>query len=90
MSELPQREIIREHEFEEQLSALIPDLRTADDFVAAAETVLAYDPTLGAPVTSDATIWVLSMPPIEENSIVLYYQFDESTVTLLYIVALDK
>ena len=36
MSDFPRLEIIHEHEFEEQLAALIPDAEEADDFTAAA------------------------------------------------------
>ena len=36
----PLRSIVREHEFEEQLSALICNVEEADDFVMAAERVL--------------------------------------------------
>ena len=49
MPELP-RQVIRERSFERELRALIRDAREADDFVDAAEFVLARDPEAGLPL----------------------------------------
>jgi hypothetical protein len=80
--ELP-RQVIRERSFERELRALIQDAREADDFVEAAEFVLARDPEIGSLL--DGEIWFLPMAPIGHAEIALYYMFDESTVTLLAI-----
>jgi hypothetical protein len=81
------REIIHEHEFEEQLGVLIGDAEAAEEFVAAAKTVLACQPKEGMPATADSSIWSLAMPPIDGRTVTLYYTFDDRTVTLPAIVA---
>lgn len=84
MPESP-RQVIRERSFERDLRALIQDAREADDFVEAAEFVLARDPEIGSPL--DDGIWFLPMAPLGEEQVALYYTFDESTVTLLAIAS---
>lgn len=78
------RAVVREHFFEETLRALIPDPRLADDYVLAAEFVLARDPTLGQR-THDADVWALPMAPVGGSQVALYYAFDESTVYFLAV-----
>jgi len=80
--ELP-RQVIRQRSFERALRALVQDAREADDFVEAAEFVLARDPEIGSPL--DDGIWFLPMAPIGKEQIALYYTFDDLTVTLLTI-----
>lgn len=87
MAELPEFQVIKEHEFEEQLRALIANYEDADTFTAAAEEVLARDPRVGLPVEGD--IWFLPMSPIGGRNVSLYYTFDSATVVLLAIVATD-
>jgi hypothetical protein len=70
--------VIRERSFERQLRALIQDAREADDFVEAAEFVLARDPEIGSPM--DNGIWFLPMAPIGKAQVALYYTFDDSHV----------
>jgi hypothetical protein len=82
MPELP-RQVIREHSFERELRALIRDARLADDFVEAAEFILARDPEIGSALGEG--LWFLPMTPMGEMQIALYYTFDASTVTLLAI-----
>lgn len=82
MPELP-RQVIRERSFERELRLLIRDAREADDFVEAAEFILARDPQIGSRLDDD--IWFLPMAPIDKGQIALYYTFDDSTVTLLAI-----
>ena len=82
MPELP-RQVIRERSFERELRALIQDAQEADDFVEAAEFVLARDPEIGSPLGEG--IWFLPMAPIGKAQPALYYTFDDSTVTLLAI-----
>lgn len=84
MSELP-RQVVREHSFERELRALIQDAREADDFVEAAEFILARDPEVGSRLGNG--IWFLPMAPIGEIQLALYYTFDDSTVTLLAIAS---
>jgi hypothetical protein len=79
------RQVIRERSFERQLSALIEDAREADDFVEAAEFVLARDPEIGSPL--GGAIWFLPMAPIGRAQVALYYTFDDSTITLLAIAS---
>lgn len=46
----PRRSVVREHEFEEQLSAIIVDAEEADGFVAGAENLLSRDPEIGSAI----------------------------------------
>ena len=86
----PQRSIIREHEFEEQLDALICNAEEADEFVAAAEEVLSHAPTMGTLVAdSPREIWRLPMAPVRDRAVMLYYSFNEQFVIFLYVVAYD-
>jgi hypothetical protein len=78
------RQVIREHRFERELRALIQDAIPADQFVEAAEYLLARDPLIGTP-TDDLLVWAMPMAPIGETQIVLYYAFNNSTVWLLSI-----
>ena len=87
MPDLPMREVVEEHEFVEQLDRLIFDAEEAEEFIAAAKTVLAHKPDEGMPATADGSIWSLAMPPIRGRTVTLYYTFDERTVTFLAIVA---
>ena len=89
MPDFPRLEIIHEHEFEEQLAALIPDAEEADDFTAAAEDLLSRDPRSGFVASLKLGIWILPMFPIRGRQVTLYYTFDERAVTLLSIVAFD-
>lgn len=89
MSDLPSREIIREHEFDEQLHTLIADVEQADEFTAGAEVLLATEPESGLPTSRDASIWYLPMAPVRGRRVSLFYSFDESTVVFLAILAFD-
>jgi hypothetical protein len=73
--ELP-RQVIRERSFERELRTLIQDAREADDFVEAAEFVLARDPEIGSPL--DDGIWFLPMAPVGTAQVALYYTFDDA------------
>ena len=78
------RQVIREHRFERELRALIQGAIPADQFVEAAEYLLARDPLVGTP-TDDLLVWAMPMAPIKGEQIVLYYAFNNSTVWLLSI-----
>ena len=82
------RQVVREHRFERELRALIADAIPADQFVEAAEFLLARDPLIGSPVDADQLVYVLPMAPIEGEQVSLYYAFDQATVWLLSIARL--
>ena len=84
---MPLRSIVREHLFEEGLAKLIPDAEEADEFVMAAEYVLARGPGAGMPVSATGTVWRLPMMPMRGEQISLYYTFDSETVKFLAIGA---
>lgn len=77
-------EVIREHQFEKELRALIRDAIRADQFVEGAEFVLARDPRKGIQIPG-TQIWFMPMALIGDDQITLYYTFDETTVWLLSI-----
>lgn len=79
------REVIRERRFERELRRLIREAISADEFVEAAEYLLARDPLIGSLVAEDASVYFLPMAPVEDRQISLYYTFDQSTVWLLSI-----
>ena len=83
----PLRNVVREHLFEESLGALFADPMAADEYLAAAEWVLAYDPLIGFPVKEGSVVWLLPMQPLKDRQISLYYTFDSSTVRLLLLQA---
>ena len=83
------RSIVREHEFEEQLDALICNAEEADDFVMAAERVLSQFPELGTLVDPVERIYEMPMAPVRDRAVALYYTFNESVVVFLYVVAFD-
>jgi len=80
MSEPLPRGVIREHSFERNLAALIPDERGADDFVEGAEFILARDPKAGSLLYANGSIWLLPMAPVSGKQVSLYYTFDDNTV----------
>lgn len=75
------RQVIREHRFERELRGLIRDAREADDFVEAAEFVLARNPAIGSQLTEE--LWFLPLTLMGDVQPALYYAFDDSTVWLL-------
>lgn len=80
------RQVIRDRRFERELRALISDAREADDYVEAAEFVLARDPLAGQQIALNSRGWALPLPLIAGRQAALYYSFDDSTVLLLSIV----
>jgi hypothetical protein len=89
MPDLPRRTVIREHEFDEQLRALIVDMEEADEFTAGAEDLLARHPESGMPAAHDRSVWYLPMSPVRGQRVSLFYGFDESTVVFLAILPFD-
>ncbi len=72
------RQVIREERFERELRALIREAIPADEFVEAAEFLVARDPLVGSAI-EDRLVYFLPMAPIA-GQVSLYYTFDESTV----------
>jgi hypothetical protein len=89
MPESPRCTIIREHEFDEQLHALILDLEEADEFTAGAEDLLARHPQSGMPASHDRSVWYLPMSPVRDRRVSLFYTFDETFVIFLAILSFD-
>ena len=79
------REVVREEAFEDELHVLIRDHRAADEFVEAAEFVLARNPEAGLMAPEAPPVWFMPMAPIDGRQITLYYLFDETNVYLLAI-----
>jgi hypothetical protein len=67
------REIIREHEFEEQLERLLVNMEEVDDFTLGAEFVLAREPRDGVPASEDGSIWASHVPDKRETGDVVLY-----------------
>ena len=87
MEELPPRSVIREHAFEDELRALIRDALAADEFVEAAEFLLARDPRTGSQWSPGSAVWVMPMAPLEGKSVALFYTFDDAAVCFFSIRA---
>jgi hypothetical protein len=83
------RRIVREHRFEDELRELIAEAIAADQFVEAAEFLIARDPLIGSR-TEDPRVWAMPMALVEGPQVVLYYTFDERTVWLLSIIRISN
>ena len=83
------RRVVREHRFEDELRGLIADAIAADQFVEAAEFLIARDPLIGSQ-TEDARVWAMPMALVEGAQVVLYYTFDDSTAWLLSITRISN
>jgi hypothetical protein len=80
------RQVVREHLFEETLSALISGRRRADEFVEAAEFALARNPEFGSPLDRARKVWFVPRSPVGVKQVSLYYSFDDETVRFLAIM----
>ena len=78
------RQVVREPRFEDELCELIAEAIAADQFVEAAEFLIARDPLVGSQ-TEDPRVWAMPMALVEGAEVVLYYTFNDSTVWLLSI-----
>ncbi len=83
------RQVIREHRFEDELRGLIAEAIAADQFVEAAEFLIARDPLVGSE-TEDPRVWAIPMALVEGAQVVLYYTFDDRTVWLLSITRISN
>ncbi len=73
--------IVEEHSFVSELSALMANPVRADEFMEGAKFVLSRKPDSGTKVTD--RIWFL--PMMLDDSLSLYYRFDDDNVYLLSI-----
>ena len=70
------RQVVREPRFEYELRGLIGEAIAADQFVEAAEFLIARDPLIGSQ-TEDPRVWAMPMALVEARQVVLYYAFDD-------------
>jgi len=83
------RQVVRERRFEYELRGLIAEAIAADQFVEAAEFLIARDPLIGSQ-TEDPRVWAMPMALVEGAQVVPYYTFDESTVWFLSITRISN
>src|SRR5207244_10023510 len=83
------RQVVRERRFEDELRGLIAEAIAADQFVEAAEFLIARDPSIGSQ-TDDPNVWAMPMALVGDAQVVLYYTFDDRTVWLLSITRIFK
>jgi hypothetical protein len=83
------RDVVYEHEFDEQFAAIEPEFERADAFVKGVEWVLARDPTRGNCVDRQHNIWHMPLIDIFETALAVYYTFDDRTVYMLSIRVAD-
>ncbi len=76
--------IVEEHSFSTELSALLDDPVRADEFVDGAKFVLSRKPDAGTMIGE--AVWFL--PMILKNA-VIYYRFDDDNVYLLSIQVIE-
>jgi hypothetical protein len=80
------RTIIECELFEEQLKAIEPDARRADEFVDGAKWILCRCPQSGIQIGPDVPVWYfVTQEGVAPYSLVLYYTFDNDQVWLLSI-----
>jgi hypothetical protein len=83
------RQVVRERRFEDEMHRLVSEAIAADEFVEAAEFLIARDPLIGSQ-TADPRVWAMPMALVEGAQVVLYYTFDDSTVWLLSITRISN
>ena len=81
------RTVIRDPRFEAELAAIQPNARLADQAVCGLEDVLSRTPRRGAPI-GPVPLWATPVYTLGPNLLV-YYEFDDDTVTLVSIVEAD-
>jgi hypothetical protein len=62
------RQVVREPRFEYELRALIAEAVAADQFVEAAEFLIARDPLIGSQ-TEDPRVWAMPMALVEGRQV---------------------
>ncbi len=79
-----QRSIIHEPEFIDELGVFVGRAEEALNFIASAEDLLSREPESGVP-DDEGLVWLLSLPPIGDLQLTIYYTFGAETVTFLAI-----
>ena len=77
-----QRSIVHEPEFIDELGVFVGRAEEALDFIACAEALLSREPESGVP-DEEGLVWTLSLAPIGNLQLNIYYIFDEDAVTFL-------
>lgn len=80
--------MVRDDSFEDSLQILFPQWQQAEEFIAAAEVVLAVDAEIGTPLGNG--IWILPMAPVKGAEVWLYYTFYETVVVLFEVVSFQE
>jgi len=75
------RTVIRSKEFDQELSAIEPDVKRADEFIEGAETILSREPEIGHKI-GNSRVYFIAGWTVDLN---LYYTFNEDEVILLSI-----
>ena len=81
------RTVIREHQFERELAAIEPNAHLADQAVCGLEDVLSRRPTRGVPIGQEP-MWATPIYSLGPDLLV-YYEFDDDTVTLISVIEAD-
>lgn len=77
-------------EFETDLKTLFGSTAEGDEYVHGLDWRLSRDPTKGTPLDKDKRIWtILSRKPHKLGSVFVFYTFNEDTVFLLAIKAIE-
>ena len=79
------REVVPTEAFQDEIHVLIPDARVADEYLFGVVTVLSNNPEIGMPIHKGSIVWAIPMAPIKGEQVVIYYEFDATTVFLLSI-----
>ena len=77
------RSIVSSPEFIDELEVFVGEGQPALEFIARAEDLLSREPRSG--VTADGEVWLLSLAPIGDLQLTIYYAFDGDNVLLLAI-----
>ena len=81
------RTVIRDHRFEQELAALVPNAALADQAICGLEIVLSRTPRRGVPIGPEP-LWATPVYTLGPDLLV-YYEFDDDTVTLLSVIEAD-
>lgn len=81
------RTVIRDDRFQRELDKIEPRTRLADEAIEGLEWILARDPERGVPIGPEPVraIPIYTLGP----DLLVYYVFDESSVTLLSVIEAD-
>ncbi len=89
MPSLNRRTVIRDAGFEATLESIFLNWQQAEDYLSAAETILAADAELGT--SMGAGIWTMPLPPVRDAGVWLFYTVYDTVVVLLDVrMSLDE